>query len=161
MTVRVLALTVEQRRRLEAEAESAYPEECCGVLVGRDAGGRTIVEQVIAAENVSPRDRRRSFTINPVRVLEAHHRARALNSRVVGFYHSHPEGVARPSAHDAREAWPEMSYLILSREGRLTSWRRASGGELERETIAAAESGRPAEPLRRGLSAPRGAGGRG
>ena len=33
---------------------------------------------------------------------------------VAGFYHSHPDHPARPSAFDEEHAWPWYTYLVLS-----------------------------------------------
>ena len=40
-----LVLPNELRRRIEAEGAAAYPNECCGILVGRDLDGRRLVER--------------------------------------------------------------------------------------------------------------------
>ncbi|MEX2273935.1 MAG: Mov34/MPN/PAD-1 family protein, partial [Vicinamibacterales bacterium] len=46
---------------------------------------------------------------------------------LAGFYHSHPDHPARPSAHDLEQAWPNLTYLIIAvRAGvpdEITSWR--------------------------------------
>jgi proteasome lid subunit RPN8/RPN11 len=45
---------------------------------------------------------------------------------VLGFYHSHPDHPAAPSAFDIEHAWPWYSYLIVrvdrGRAGEVTSW---------------------------------------
>ena len=38
-----LILTDEQKRQIEADGVSAYPNECCGILYGHDVGGRRVV----------------------------------------------------------------------------------------------------------------------
>ena len=39
--------------------------------------------------------------------------ARADGLEIVGYYHSHPDHPARPSAFDTEHAWPWYSYLIV------------------------------------------------
>ena len=45
---------------------------------------------------------------------------------VVGFYHSHPDHPAVPSAYDLQHAWPLYSYIVVAvkagRAGDLRSW---------------------------------------
>jgi proteasome lid subunit RPN8/RPN11 len=51
---------------------------------------------------------------------------RASRLEVLGYYHSHPDHPAAPSAFDAEHAWPWYSYLIVRVEQGgatdLTSW---------------------------------------
>ena len=45
---------------------------------------------------------------------------------ILGYYHSHPDHPARPSAFDTEHAWPWYSYLIVrvdrGRAADMTSW---------------------------------------
>lgn len=126
----------------ERDALRRYPEECCGILVGRSEGERGAVRvlEVIPVEN-RRRDRPGSrYSIDPVEILRAQKRARSRGLEIVGYYHSHPDLAARPSRFDRETAWPDVSYLILSLRGRrideTRSWRLAgSGGELEEEPV--------------------------
>jgi len=95
-------------------AAEAYPEECCGVLVGRANGEGTVVERVISAANERDDSRHNRYVISPQAVLTAQREARALGLDVVGYYHSHPDHPARPSEFDRDHAWPGLSYLIVS-----------------------------------------------
>ncbi len=108
----------------------AYPEEGCGVLVGRDEGSRRVVERVIPVENARGDSRGRRYVIPPERILVAEREAREAGLDVVGFYHSHPDHPARPSAFDLEHAWPYYSYLIVSvaagRVAEARAWRLAA-----------------------------------
>ena len=122
-----LALPAGRVRELEAHLERFYPEEGCGVLLGRDAGGMRRVERVIGFENRQGDSRRRRYLIEPEQFLRAEREAREAALEVVGFFHSHPDYPARPSAFDLEHAWPYYSYLIVSvQRGRAVeanSWR--------------------------------------
>lgn len=127
---------------IERHAEAAYPEECCGVLIGRPLGDEPghLVEQILPARNDHEEGRDRRFVISPEVVLAAHKQARAKGQEVIGYYHSHPDHPARPSAFDREHAWPGVSYLIVSvdrgKAGELKSWRLAPGaGDYEEETV--------------------------
>jgi proteasome lid subunit RPN8/RPN11 len=129
-------------------AAMTAPEECCGVLIGRSIQGTTMVERVLLVGNASPGDRQnqyrrhRRYQIPPETVLAAHKEARALGLEVVGYYHSHPDSPARPSEADRENAWPGMSSLIVSLNGRqiaeVRSWRLGDTGFEEEEIDQAA-----------------------
>ena len=151
-----LNLTARQRGRLAATARAAHPEECCGVLVGTvrkaldEPGGaeaplETTVECVVAARNLSP-NRLNAFVVDPDAICQAMTVARAKGWDLVGFFHSHPDGSREPSVKDQGDAWPDMSYVIVPRDGEMTSWRRARGGSLEAERLVAAADLQRTEP---------------
>jgi len=114
-------------------AAASYPDECCGVLIGRLRDDSTVVERLLSADNERDDSRHNRYLINPETVLAAHKEARALGLDVVGYYHSHPDHPARPSEFDREHAWPGVSYLIVSVEkGNVAdarSWRLADDRE--------------------------------
>lgn len=112
-----------------AHASSAMPEESCGALLGYEVGGARRIVRAVAVENQEREapERRYRIPASAVRVLES--RAEEEGLAVVGYYHSHPTGVAVPSPEDLGEAWPWYSYLIVpveagtARPGTARSWR--------------------------------------
>lgn len=124
----------ECRGAIAAHAERAFPDECCGVLLGRDHrdGTREIV-CVVELENAEAHDRARRYLIEPHDLLAAERTARELGLEVVGVYHSHPERPASPSEHDRAGAMPSWSYVIVScvrgKAGQMQSWRLSRDGE--------------------------------
>jgi proteasome lid subunit RPN8/RPN11 len=104
--------------RIHAHGESAYPEECCGVLIGREGkdGDSAIVERIEAADNERVDSRHNRYVISPQSLLKAQREARASGLDIVGYYHSHPDHPARPSEFDREHAWPGTSYVIVSVE---------------------------------------------
>lgn len=120
-------LPADVRERIRSHLEDAYPEEACGGLLGRALNGRTEVTAVAALENRESQDRARRYLIDPDAVLALQKRAEEQGLEVVGYYHSHPEAPAEPSAFDREAAWPWYVYLIVSlRDGRATefgAWR--------------------------------------
>ena len=98
--------------RLLSEARRAHPLECCGILLGH---GEVIV-QAKAAANVHP-DPRQHFEIDPQALIDAHRDARDGDLQVLGYYHSHPNGLAEPSATDRAIAAPDGSvWAIIAAE---------------------------------------------
>jgi proteasome lid subunit RPN8/RPN11 len=100
--------------RLREHGESAYPDECCGILLGRVDGSARVVARSIPVANgsVTPRNH---YRIDPLSLIQADREARAAGHEVLGFYHSHPDHPAEPSATDLAEAhWLGCSYVIVS-----------------------------------------------
>jgi proteasome lid subunit RPN8/RPN11 len=128
-----LVISARHLQTLGRHASMSYPEECCGVLIGRSSEDATVVERVLSVGNERQDSRHNRFLISPETVLAAHKEARALGLDVVGYYHSHPDHPARPSEFDREHAWPGMSYLIVSVENRKVvdarSWRLADDRE--------------------------------
>ena len=122
MSVRLPDSLAEEIRR---HGEAAYPAECCGALVGRIEGEAKDVLRLAPAVNRRTDDPHR-YLIAPddLRRLEAE--VRAAGHEIVGYYHSHPDHPAAPSAFDAEHAWPWYSYVIVridrGRGAELASW---------------------------------------
>ncbi|MBP1923193.1 proteasome lid subunit RPN8/RPN11 [Halorubrum alkaliphilum] len=122
-------------------ASEGGKEEVCGVLAGDRGtdGDPSVVTRRYEAENVAETPRTR-YLITPEEQLELIERIEADGLDVVGFYHSHPTGPARPSETDAAQAaWPDHSYVICALDGHpfVGSWRwRGDGSGFEQETVA-------------------------
>jgi proteasome lid subunit RPN8/RPN11 len=124
----VILLPAALLRRIKAAAQAAYPEECCGLLIGfREPDGRVRVTQVAESANVAPPPRRDRFEVDPSLRFSVMRRQRGSREEIVGHYHSHPDGPARPSTHDAASAYePELVWLIVAiaagRSTATTAW---------------------------------------
>ena len=104
-------------RQIEKEGAGAYPNECCGVMFGRDVDGQTrrIVERIAPMDNAfDAAERFHRFSITPKQLMQAEKEAAAEGRLVLGFYHSHPDAPARPSEYDREHAWPFYSYVIVA-----------------------------------------------
>ncbi len=94
-----------------------YPEECCGILVGRDSGDDRIITEAHRAKNVAEERRHERYLIDEKKLIEVMKAVRGTDADVIGFYHSHPDYPSRPSGFDTETAaWPGYSYLIASVE---------------------------------------------
>jgi len=107
-----LVLAAGQWAVIREHALAAYPEECCGLLLGDAAADREWVETVVPVENRYA-EPWRGFELPPDAVACALAQERRGGRDVVGVYHSHPDGAPQPSRRDEREAWPGWSYLIV------------------------------------------------
>ncbi|MBI5117638.1 M67 family metallopeptidase [Candidatus Poribacteria bacterium] len=98
-----------------AHSKETYPEECCGILVGRDEAGKRVVTESYRARNVSEGRKHDRYLIDEKKLIEVMKATRGLSVDVVGFYHSHPDYPSRPSGYDTETAaWPGYSYMIVS-----------------------------------------------
>ena len=101
---------------IERHGREAYPEECVGALIGTVAAGgkaRT-VERLFPIDNRSGENRERRYLVSPLAYLAAERAADGACKTLLGFYHSHPEHPAEPSATDLAWAQPNFVYVIMS-----------------------------------------------
>jgi proteasome lid subunit RPN8/RPN11 len=100
--------------QLRRHAERAYPDECCGVLLGVIQNDASLVSAAIEATNASANPRTR-YQIAPSELVQIALAGRRDGLEIAGFYHSHPDHPAQWSATDLAEAhWLGCSYLITS-----------------------------------------------
>ncbi|MCW8916552.1 MAG: M67 family metallopeptidase [Magnetovibrio sp.] len=134
----MIRLSPSQLDDIHAQAEAAYPYECCGLLAGyRDGDGNIIVTQVVSSPNTwvdrqaeTGKDR---FEVDPQVRFDLMRAIKSANEEIVGHYHSHPDHPAKPSETDLDMAFePELIWLITSVENRTVTATRA--WQLNRET---------------------------
>jgi proteasome lid subunit RPN8/RPN11 len=100
--------------KLRTHGESAYPEESCGVLLGMVSEDARVVQEAVPLANIAE-TRRNRYRIAPVDLIRAEKAARLAGWEILGFYHSHPDHPAEPSATDLAEAhWLGCSYVITA-----------------------------------------------
>jgi len=135
-------------------AEAGYPEEVCGLVLGRRERPETYTVRRIA--NVAgrerpadpggcPRDARTAYVMDPLEELRALREADEHEWAVVCIYHSHPDHPAGFSAMDRERAvmapgaplWPDAAYLVVSvlqgraRDARSFAWHPAARDFIE------------------------------
>jgi proteasome lid subunit RPN8/RPN11 len=151
-----LQLNQAQLESIRGHAARDYPRECCGILLGKAEGGAKRVAEVVPLANLRhdparaqalwPLDdpgretERNRFLIDPLGQLRVEKHARRRGLDVLGYYHSHSDCPAQPSAYDRDHAWPRYSYVIVAVE-------RGDPRELTSWVLAADRSAFAAEPL--------------
>ena len=124
----MLELSIEQRTEIAAHGERDYPHECCGLLLGSfENESKKVCAELFPISNAREEAAKRNrFLIRPEELLRGERQAAAMGLEVVGFYHSHPDHPAVPSAYDLEHAWPVYSYIVVAiRSGQaedLRSW---------------------------------------
>ncbi len=107
-------------------AESTYPSECCGLLIGRD-GIERVASEARPCQNAASETPGIRYKIPPRTLLETEEELAGTDKIVLGIYHSHPDHQAQPSSFDLDHAWPWYTYLILSFKSRqfqeIQGWR--------------------------------------
>ncbi len=122
-----IRISIEHFELIKADGEGAFPNECCGFILGKHNNGEKEVRALLPTSNErEDLEQYHRFLITPQAYLQAEKYAREKGLDVIGFYHSHPGAPARPSHYDLEHAWPWYSYIIVSvLEGRaedVTSW---------------------------------------
>ncbi|EKQ69063.1 putative metal-dependent protease of the PAD1/JAB1 superfamily [Leptolyngbyaceae cyanobacterium JSC-12] len=157
-----LTLRADHLQVMRSHAEQAYPNECCGFILG--ILGQHTVKQVVeirAVENAwdkaaaldlqtcglddeLPQSKTHRYWVDPQETLAVMREARSRNLDIIGIYHSHPDHPAVPSECDRQLAWRQYSYVIISvQQGaaqELSSWQLSEVHQFQPEAIKLAPS---------------------
>jgi proteasome lid subunit RPN8/RPN11 len=95
-----------------AHAREDLPNECCGMIGGRDGEATSVVR----VENAAASPLR--YEMDPQGQFDALKAIEGSGEELIGIYHSHTRSAAYPSQTDVNEAvmWPEQAYVIVSLE---------------------------------------------
>ncbi len=137
----VIHISLAQYQQICQAVVSAYPQEGCGLILGRRLGLESTSPVLTASDEdyreataIIPVDNawtpsvldytdphgatehgtRDRYWIDPATLLEVQRSARQQGVDIIGIYHSHPDHPAVPSECDRRVAWPVYSYVIAS-----------------------------------------------
>jgi proteasome lid subunit RPN8/RPN11 len=93
-----------------AHARDDLPNECCGMVGGRDGEATSVVR--VANSAASPL----RYEMDPQEQYNALKSIEDGGAELLGIYHSHTKSAAYPSQTDVNQAvaWPEQVYLIVS-----------------------------------------------
>jgi proteasome lid subunit RPN8/RPN11 len=97
-----------------AHARSAYPNECCGAMLGSSEDGVKQVREAIPLENAFAGEQRTRYELRPESLLAADRAARQRQMELIGIYHSHPDCDAYFSETDLKNSCPWYSFVVLS-----------------------------------------------
>jgi [CysO sulfur-carrier protein]-S-L-cysteine hydrolase len=93
-----------------AHAREDLPNECCGLVGGRDGEASVVIRVANAA--ASPL----RYEMDPQEQYNALRKIEDGGGELLAIYHSHTKSAAYPSQTDVNlaVAWPEQVYLIVS-----------------------------------------------
>lgn len=101
-------------------------QEICGLLFG-DQDNITNLQEV---DNVS-NSLEDSFEINPQQLIAAHKAERMGGPRVIGHFHSHPNGQLSPSSRDALSSMGDGALWLIVTQGGAKCWRSDVAGAFQ------------------------------
>ena len=107
-----LQLKAEHLREIILQAQTDYPHEICGIILGK---GQTSLEIVpVTNTALSPRT---TFEMAPLEILAVFERIDQEDIQLIAFYHSHPSSPPKPSSTDlAQGYYPTTPMLILGKQ---------------------------------------------
>ncbi len=93
------------------------PEECCGLLLGRERGSEGSFDSLRRITNVHE-SRVSWYTMDPLEVMKVEREADGLGIKILAIYHSHTYTQGYPSETDIKNAvdsgWGGRYYLLIS-----------------------------------------------
>jgi len=97
-----------------SHARQAYPNECCGAMLGAiDDSGKT-VRVALPLQNAFEGPQAARYELRPEDLLAADKAARERQMDLIGIYHSHPDCDAYFSKTDLQNSCPWYSFVVLS-----------------------------------------------
>ena len=126
-----VTIASELVRQILAAVAASPQVEICGLLFG-DGDGRDgdAITGALPCRNVAA-DPACWFEIDPAALIAAHRAARNGGPRIVGHYHSHPNGSPVPSPRDADSAAADGALWLIAADGALRAWRAVVDGAIE------------------------------
>jgi proteasome lid subunit RPN8/RPN11 len=104
-----LSMSRAFREMMIAHARNEVPNECCGLLLGKDG----VVERVVAIKSDPPAPD--MYFMDPVQQVGVFTEMQENGQSLLGIYHSHPESPAEPSGTDVQLAYHRgVAYFIIS-----------------------------------------------
>ncbi|MDQ6677141.1 MAG: M67 family metallopeptidase [Acidobacteriota bacterium] len=110
----MIEICLEPWERMVSHAEGAYPNECCGVMLGASDENGKSVSVAIPLENASEGNQAARYELRPQDLLEADREARRRKLELIGIYHSHPDCDAYFSETDLKSSCPWYSFVVIS-----------------------------------------------
>jgi proteasome lid subunit RPN8/RPN11 len=110
----MLRIEPDAWRTMVAHAQGAYPNECCGAMLGVIGHAQKAVSIALPLENAYTGERGSRYELRPEDLLRADKEARSRNLDLVGIYHSHPDCDAYFSETDLKNSCPWYSFVVLS-----------------------------------------------
>jgi len=101
-------------RAMQEHAVEAYPNECCGAMLGAMDGDAKTVRDAMRLDNAFAGAQAARYELRPEDLLAADSAARARGLDLIGIYHSHPDCDAYFSKTDLENSCPWYSFVVLS-----------------------------------------------
>ena len=113
----LLRISSKSIAAIRAHAAETPGVEVCGLLFGTVE----TVERVQRCANVASTPATR-FEIDPAALIAAHKAERTGGAKLIGHYHSHPNGACAPSEADSAEALDAGQYWLIIARAEIGLW---------------------------------------
>jgi proteasome lid subunit RPN8/RPN11 len=110
----MIRIDTEPWAAMVSHAQEAYPNECCGAMLGSLDGDRKLVREALPLENAFEGAQATRYELRPADLLAADKAARERHMDLIGIYHSHPDCDAYFSRTDLQNSCPWYSFVVLS-----------------------------------------------
>lgn len=129
-----MRITREHYEQMVEHARAEAPDECCGMVAGRDDAA----VKVFSATNIEHSQLR--FMIDPKEQLQIDQEIEADGLELTAIYHSHTRTEPRPSETDIifAKLWPGVLWVIVGladEEPDVRLWRIDNGDAAEAELV--------------------------
>lgn len=123
-------------RKLENDLLSAcrlrLPYETCGIIYGTESNERITADAYSLIRNAAA-SQTDNFSFHPEDWVAAYFQAQKNQRKIVGLFHTHPQGTILPSRLDEQGSIPWGTYWIISFAGghsELAAYRRDSSSQV-------------------------------
>jgi len=99
---------------MQASAERHYPDESCGLLLGKLTDKGWHIDEGREVPNLNTERAADRFILDPKTYRMVDRELRGSGREIIGIYHSHPDCPAKPSPTDLANAWDGFAYIIVS-----------------------------------------------
>jgi desampylase len=110
-------ISSESIAAIRAHAAETPGVEVCGLLFGTVEAVETVQRCANVADTPATR-----FEIDPAALIAAHKAERAGGKKLIGHYHSHPNGVCAPSEADRAEALDVGRFWVIVAGAEMGMW---------------------------------------
>lgn len=112
--MKTLCLSTDLKTQIRRHCADSYPLEACGLLIG---WGDNIVTNIVTSPNLSDHPAK-NFELDPALIIQHQKESRLGNDKILGHYHSHPDGQACPSVQDqAQNHDSDLVWVIVQVTG--------------------------------------------
>jgi len=106
--MKTACIPVYVRDAMFAHSLAELPNECCGLLLGKQA-----IERAVPMRSIPPASD--AYYMDPEQQIAVFNGMQATGEQLLGIYHSHPKGPLEPSGMDLQLAfYPDALYVIIS-----------------------------------------------
>lgn len=112
----MIKIPVTLLEKIKRAAEAAYPNECCGLLVGNKTGESISLTRTVPSPNTKIDNEdtgHDSFEIDPKIHFDLLREIDGTGEIIIGHYHSHPDKPPTPSKRDIENAYEENHVWLI------------------------------------------------